>query len=230
MSIQTINPATGEVVAVYEETSPSELDQVLARAHATFLDNQATVIAGNVGRVIGFLFIGLGVWQILHGQVINGMWIAFIGWFLESAAVAQIQQQALRGSLAGHTVSEAMTHEFAEIPAAATLQSLVDEHILARGRRSFVVKAGNEAAGLLTLHQIRETARGLWPTTTAGQAMIPIAKTRRVPPDAALWTALEAMSRDGVNQLPVMVDKRIDGMLTREGIVTFLRTRQELGV
>jgi CBS domain-containing protein len=44
-----------------------------------------------------------------------------------------------------------------------------------------------------------------------------------------LWTALEQMSRDGVNQLPVMSDGRIVGMLSREDLLTFLRTLQEIG-
>jgi succinate-semialdehyde dehydrogenase / glutarate-semialdehyde dehydrogenase len=38
MSIQTINPTTGQVLEAYEETSRSELDQILARAHAMFLE------------------------------------------------------------------------------------------------------------------------------------------------------------------------------------------------
>lgn len=191
---------------------------------------QATLIAGNVGRLIAFLLIALGVWRILGGDVLNGMWIAFIGWFLESAAMAQIQQQAIQGSLAGHSASEAMSRDYIAIPAGVTLQQLVDDHILAKGQRSFIVKAGEKTAGLLTLHRIKETAPPLWGTTTAGQAMIPIAHTKRIRPDAELWAALEAMDRDGVNQLPVMSDGQMLGMLTREGIISFLRTRQELGV
>jgi len=166
---------------------------------------------------------------VLGGDVANGLWIAFIGWFLESAAVAQIQQQTIRGALAGYPVSVAMDREYAEIPAGVTLQQLVDEHILARGQRSFVVKEGDEMAGLLTLHRMKETPRPVWATRTARQAMIPLAQTKRVRPDAELWSALEAMNRDGVNQLPVMDNGRMVGMLTREGIISYLRTRQELG-
>jgi signal-transduction protein with cAMP-binding, CBS, and nucleotidyltransferase domain len=38
------------------------------------------------------------------------------------------------------------------------------------------------------------------------------------------------MDRDGVNQLPVMVDGQIQGMLSREDVVSYLRTLRELGV
>ena len=53
---------------------------------------------------------------------------------------------------------------------------------------------------------------------------------KRVRPDTELSTSLEEMDRDGVNQLPVMVDGKIQGMLSREDVVSYLRTLRELGV
>ena len=50
-----------------------------------------------------------------------------------------------------------------------------------------------------------------------------------IEPDAELWAALQKMDRDGVNQLPVTRDNHVIGMLSREDVITFLRTLQELG-
>jgi Zn-dependent protease/CBS domain-containing protein len=190
---------------------------------------QATLIAANVGRFIAYLFILFGVWQIFGGNFINGMWIAFIGWFLESAARGQVQQLALHDMLAGHKVSQAMNRQYTAIPADTTLQHLVDDHILASGRRSFVVKRSDVLVGLLTLHHFKGIPRSDWPTVTAGQAMIPAEQMKRVGPDTELWAALEEMDRDGVNQLPVMEDGQIQGMLSREDVIGYLRTLQEFG-
>ena len=123
-----------------------------------------------------------------------------------------------------------MNRQYTAIPADTTLQHLVDDHILASGRRSFVVKRGDVVIGLLTLHHFKGIPRSDWPTMTAAQAMIPAEQMKRVRPDAELWTALEEMDRDGVNQLPVMVDGQIQGMLSREDVVSYLRTLRELGV
>ena len=60
---------------------------------------RATLIAANVGRRVAFLFILFGVWQIFTGNLSNGLWIAFIGWFLESAASSQVQHQVDRKSV-----------------------------------------------------------------------------------------------------------------------------------
>jgi Zn-dependent protease len=190
---------------------------------------RATLIAANVGRFIAYLFIIFGVWQIIEGRFFDGMWIAFIGWFLESAAVAQVQQQMLERVLAGHKVSEAMRRDYTAITPDTTLEQLVNDHILGSGLRSMVVKRGDQVAGLLTLHHIKGFARSEWPMVTADRAMIPAEQMKRVRPDTGLWAALEEMDRDGVNQLPVMVDGHIQGMLSREDVIRYLRTLQEFG-
>ena len=184
-----------------------------------------------MGRFIGFLFIILGVWQIFGGNFINGLWIAFIGWFLESAAnsqIAQVQYQALDGLVASHKASDVMNRSYAQVPADMTLQQVVDSHVLASGQRSFVVASADEFSGLLTLHRIKEVPRDDWPRTTVAQAMIPAAEVKRVGADTGLWGALREMDADGVNQLPVMADGHVLGMLTREGVIGFLRAIQEL--
>jgi Zn-dependent protease/CBS domain-containing protein len=190
---------------------------------------RATLIAANTGRFFGFLFIMLGVWQMLGGNFGNGLWIAFIGWFLDNAASAQVHQVVFQGLLAGHTVAQAMNGHCASVPADLTLQQLVDEHILGSGRRCFLVQRGADAVGLMTLHRIKEVPRSDWATTSAAQVMLPVEQLKHTGPDSGLWTALQQMDRVGVNQLPVMTGSQVVGMLSREDVITFLRTVQELG-
>jgi Zn-dependent protease len=190
---------------------------------------RATLMAANVGRFFGFLFIFTGVWRMFSGDFGGGLWIAFIGWFLDHAASAQIQQVMFQGLLAGHKVAQAMSSHCAAIPAELTLQQLVDEHILSGGQRCFLVNRGSDTVGLMTLHRIRIVPRGEWQTTSAAQAMLPLDKLMRISPDKELWTALQQMDRDGVNQLPVMTGSQVVGMLSREDVITYLRLAQELG-
>jgi len=105
---------------------------------------RATLIAANVGRFFAFLFIFAGAWQMFHGNFGGGLWIAFIGWFLDNAASAQVQQLMFQGLLAGHRVSQAMSTQCAAVPADLTLQQLVNEHILGSGQRCFLVNRGDK--------------------------------------------------------------------------------------
>jgi Zn-dependent protease/CBS domain-containing protein len=188
---------------------------------------RATLVAANLGRFIAYLFIVLGVWQMVTGNFGNGLWIAFIGWFLESAAASHVRQQTILDLLAGHHVSDAMRRDYTLVDPDTTLEQLVNEHILGSGRRSLVVEQNGRVVGLLTLHDIKNFLRSNWSTTTAAQAMIPAEKMKRIQPEAELVTALEEMDRDGVNQLPVMVGDQIQGLLGRDDVISLLRTLGE---
>jgi Zn-dependent protease len=195
---------------------------------ATHSLRRATLIAATVGRIIAFLFILFGVWQMFSGQFGNGLWIAFIGWFLEGAANAQVQQQTLHDLLAGHRVTEVMSRGYATVPPDVTLQNLVDARILSNGHRCFVVTQGEQPLGLLTLQDVKQVPRADWPEKTAEDAMVPVADVKTAEPNEELWEAMEEMDRDGVNQLPVMADGQCLGMLSREDLIGYLRTRREI--
>jgi Zn-dependent protease/CBS domain-containing protein len=190
---------------------------------------RATLIAASTGRFFGFLFIVWGVWQVLRGSVGNGLWIAFIGWFLESAAAAQVQQQMVQGLLVGHKVSEVMGEACTHVPGDTSIQRLVDQEVLTHGRQCFLVDRGDRVVGLLTLHNMKEIPRPSWSTTTAAQAMIPTEKLDTIDPKAELWTAMEKMGRDGINQMPVMQGDDLVGMLSTGDIVKYLQTLQQVG-
>jgi Zn-dependent protease len=190
---------------------------------------RSTVIAANTGRLFAFLFIFAGIWQMVSGNFTGGLWIAFIGWFLDSAASAQVQQVTVQGLLTGHTVSQAMSTHCANVSADMTLQDLVNEHILGSGQHCFLVKRGDNDVGLMTLRRIKEVPRAEWATTRIGQVMLPLDRLEGVDRNTELWTALQKLDRDGVNQLPVTRDQQVIGMLSREDVISFLRTMHELG-
>lgn len=191
---------------------------------ATHNRHRALLIASTVGSIVAYLFIIYGVFELFTGNLFNGLWIAFIGWFLISASRGQVRQEQLKGLLSGHKVSEVMSMGYTIIQSDTTVQALVDDHILGGSRRSFIVEKGEEVVGLLTLHHLREVPREKWATTMVSQLMIPTSQWKQIRPDTELWEAIEEMDRDGVNQLPVMTDGKIEGMLTREDVVSFLRT------
>ncbi len=138
-----------------------------------------------------------------------------------------MQQLAVRDLLAGRKVSQAMSQNYTIISPTISLQSLADTHILGEGRRFFIVQDEYSVRGVLTLQTIRQIPHERWPSTSAEQAMIKAGDMQWVRPDSELWNALERMDQNGVNQLPVIQDNQIAGLLTRENVISFLRTLQE---
>lgn len=126
---------------------------------------RATVLASRLGQLIAFGFIAWGIVQVFAGRWANGLWIAFIGWFLQNAATASYRQLALDELLAGHTAREVMMADCPHVPRRLTLDVLVDQVILPSGRRCFPVVEGGQMYGLITLQNIKKVAREPWVRT-----------------------------------------------------------------
>lgn len=194
-------------------------------------DERATNIAATVGRFFGFAFILIGAFEIFQGGLLNGMWIAFIGWFLESAAASQVQQMKMSHMLSAHKVSEAMSFDFGIVHKGTSLQEVLDNQFLGIGRRSLLVKNDDEDKfiGLLTFHNIKNVNREKWESTDVADVMIPFSDLILVDINTNLWDALVKMDKDGVNQLPVTHEGTITGILSRDSLITFMRNIHEQG-
>jgi hypothetical protein len=68
----------------------------------------ATRVATLVGQVMAYLCIVGGIWLIFAGDLLDGLWIGFIGWFLLSGAQAANSQAMLARLFKGVTVGEVM--------------------------------------------------------------------------------------------------------------------------
>ena len=58
--------------------------------------------------------------------------------------------------------------------------------------------------------------------------MVPIDRLRTVRPDTPVTEALEIIGQADVNQLPVMSNGRLAGIVSRDQVLHFLVTRAEL--
>lgn len=191
---------------------------------------KSTRWASRVGQGVAYLFILWGIWRIFTGDWVGGLWIAFIGWFLDNAASSSYQQLTVRNLLAGHKVREVMSRECLEIDPDTTLDRVINEHVLPRGARCFPVVEGGLVKGLLTIHNIKGVSQDRWSSTPVDEVMTPLDGLKKVSPDEELWEAMRNMTEEGVNQLPVMDDGRLLGMLARDNIVSFIKVKGELGI
>jgi Zn-dependent protease len=190
---------------------------------------RSTRIASNAGRAVGFFFIGGGIFLIFSSYWFDGIWLALIGWFLESAAVGSYQQLLMQEMLKGHVASEIMSTDCAVVPPDMTIDHLVNGNILTTGRRCFPVASDSQIMGLMTLHDIKVVPRDRWTTETVQQAMTPFDKLKWVRPDEELSSVMRILSEGDVNQVPVVLDNKIIGMVTRENLLNFVQVRSRLG-
>jgi Zn-dependent protease/predicted transcriptional regulator len=189
---------------------------------------RATRIASTIGRIIGYLFIFAGIWIIFQGNWLNGLWLAFIGWFLGSAAAGSYRQLELQELLKRHKVAEIMTTDCPVISSDITIEKLVHENILASGKRCFPVLQQETISGLITMYDIKSIPRDQWSFRTVKEAMTPVDKLKTVSPDDDLAKVMQLLAQGNINQVPVIKNNVIIGMIARDNLFSFINIRGEL--
>jgi CBS domain-containing protein len=190
--------------------------------------DRSTKAAARVGQIVALGFIALGIYRFFGGAGIGGLWIAFIGWFLLQAARESYVRVGLTHALEGVRVADIMTKDCPTVDGWLNVQNFVEQQLLRTGRRCFMVMDKGEITGLVTPHEIKEIDRAKWPFLTMHDIMRPLEDLRAIAPDAPLTSALESMSRYDLNQLPVISNGHLDGVLSRAEILSYLQTHAEL--
>jgi Zn-dependent protease/predicted transcriptional regulator len=189
---------------------------------------RATTIAARVGQFIAFAMIIYGVMQFFRGTGINGLWMTFIGWFLLSASRESYAQMVISEGLRGLRVADVMSRDFPIVDANSNLQTFAEENLTRTGRRFWVVTLNGQPEGIITPSEISSVSRNRWPYTTVADVMRPLDATRTVNPNTPLTEALEVMAQQDLNQLPVVSEKGLTGLISRAHILQLIQTRAEL--
>jgi Zn-dependent protease/CBS domain-containing protein len=195
----------------------------------------STRIAGSVGQLVAYGFIFWGLLRIFVGGDLGGVWIAFIGWFLLNAArssVASVRSASVRETLSGITVGQVMEPAPPVIQPTSTLAHLLSSFILPYNLRAVpVADANGQLVGIVTLNDIKDVPQDQWGIATVGQFMTGPDKLRVVTPMDGLDRALQLLTEDEFDQLPVVDPyNRLVGMLTRAHLLRWIQIRDELKV
>jgi Zn-dependent protease len=85
---------------------------------------RSMVLAATVGRVIGvgFAVAGAALFLFLPGGVIDGAWLALVGWFLYRTATAEAAWALVEGALAATTVGALVPDHARTLSPAATVR------------------------------------------------------------------------------------------------------------
>ena len=189
---------------------------------------KSTRIASYAGQAMAFVFILLGIAAFFTGNFFNGLWSIFIGWFLLNAAQTANMQILLQNTLQGVSVDKVMNPRPVAVPANISLQKLVDEYFVPQGLQAAPVVQGEYLAGLITLTDIARVERERWAYTPVGHVMRLLEQVYVTTPEQPLHDLLEVMVTRGINQIPVVQDGRLVGLLSRESILRYLQVRQSL--
>jgi Zn-dependent protease/CBS domain-containing protein len=198
---------------------------------------RATRCAAWMGQGIAWLMILAGISMTFGVRVPffgtglgSGLWLSFIGWFLNNASVQSYRQVVIEDVLEGVPVSSMMRTHPPTCSADCSVSRLVNDHIMQSDDQAFPIIEGGRLAGLVTLEDVRGVARDAWDRTTVRQIMTPADDLVTAAPDEDAVEALNKLMGRDVRQLPVVRDGELAGLLRRRDIIKWLQLRSELNV
>jgi Zn-dependent protease/predicted transcriptional regulator len=190
---------------------------------------KATRAATVSGQGFAFLLIFFGILQFLRANF-AGLWFVLIGWFLYSSAHQVYGQMKVKEALSGVKARDIMTTDFETVPPGLSVQTLVDDYILKKRERVFLVGSPDDLRGIVCLEDVKSRGRHEWEGARVSDIMTPKDKLEAVGPDASGDEVLAKLAGKEVHQVPVLDSGRVKGLICRTDIIRVLQTRAELGL
>lgn len=194
---------------------------------------RATRWASYVGQAMAWLMIAGGIAMafgfsipILGTGLVNGLWLAFIGWFLHSASAASYRQVVVRDILEGVRVRRVMQSNPPTVSADITVNDLVQE-IMNKDDHAFPVMEGSQLVGIVTLQDMRSVSRETWDQKRVREIMTPKDELMVISPDNDAADALSNLTGRNVRQLPVVENGHLAGILRRRDLIRWLQLHSD---
>jgi Zn-dependent protease/predicted transcriptional regulator len=183
---------------------------------------RATRWATTGGKIFAMLLIVVGLLNTFAGNIVGGLWLVFIGWFMRNAAESSYVQLVLRQSLDGVRARDAMSPDPVTVPADISLQEFVDAHLFQGRHNAYPVVDRERAVGIVTLDRVKRIPRDNWGTTPVSEAMVPVGEDHFVGPDESMSRVLDLLAEADARRVLVRRDDRLVGIITRSDVVRWL--------
>lgn len=196
---------------------------------------RSTRWASLMGQGIAWLFVLAGGVMlfgvripILGGGFFNGLWIMFIGWFLNNAASNGYKQVMIQDILEDVPVHKMMQTQVPMVSSETSVNDLIQNRFAQQDGQALLVTAGEEVVGLVAINDIQKSEKSSWNSTSVGEIMTPVSQLDYVTPDQDAADAYERLQKRDLRQMPVMLNNRIVGLLRQKDIVRWLQFQSDL--
>jgi Zn-dependent protease/CBS domain-containing protein len=185
-----------------------------------------STVAARVGQVAAAGLLFAGVWILFDGSsgALGGLWLIMIAWFMYAGAASSQYATVFQESLRRLTVASVMDRDFGKVQAGVSVQAFAEEHLLEKPEnrapsappsRGYAVYRDEYLVGLLSLRQLGRIPMNTWSHTSVERAMLPIESAPAMEPSAPALGALHLILEEGVEQIAVMAEGRLLGLVTR---------------
>jgi CBS domain-containing protein len=158
----------------------------------------------------------------------NGIWLIFIGWFLNNAASAGYKHVLVQDLLVDVPVRSVMQTHFPVVPSNVSVDELMNRQLGQPDERTMLVTEGENVVGMVVMNDVETSSKQKADSTQVSEIMTPVSKLEYVTPDQDVAEAFDRLQRLELRQIPVVFNNRVVGLLRRKDILHWLQLRSEL--
>src|SRR5207249_3874913 len=175
---------------------------------------KATRKATRVSEILSLLmiFAGLSLIVLNPDNIVNGIWIIFLGWFIRSGAETSLRQTQMTEALHGVSVGDIMTRNLLTVAPNLTVQQLVNDYFLVHPHGGYPVVQNDKLQGVVTMGSVRSIPREKREFETVAQAMVPYERIVTINSTASAAYAMQKMAKNQIGRLVVTEGDRILGI------------------
>jgi CBS domain-containing protein len=188
----------------------------------------ATKIASALGSTFGIMLIVLGVYRVIVGDFIGGVWYFLIGLMVRNAAKSAVSSIATRSALQGEKVSRFMKSDPVTVPRHISVKEFVDKYVYTYHFKLFPVVDGDRLIGCVTTRQIKELPKEEWSSRTVRDIMFACDSAIAIGPDEDAVKAMSIMSKNGHSRLMVVEGEKLTGIFALKDVMEFLSLKLDL--
>ena len=189
--------------------------------------HRASGIATRSGQVVSLLLVAFGVFQVIQGHALQGIWAVLVGWFLNRAASASRSQDEVENVMEGVTVGDVMDVAPPTVGPGITVYEAVIDHLVRGAARALIVCEGERILGILSITDVQNVPQALWQERSVRDVMTP-APLKSLSPDDGLDHALSLLGENRIHQAPVLSSGKLVGVLNRAHVIQFIHRMREL--
>jgi CBS domain-containing protein len=176
--------------------------------------------------IVGGIAMIFGVRLPIFGTgLFNGVWLIFIGWFLNNAAAAGYKHVVVQEVLNDVPVRNVMQTHIPVIPSDVPVNELIASP--SSEDRTMLVTEGSDVVGMVAMNDIENSSRQIGSSIPVSDVMTPVADLVCVTPDQDVAEAFDHLQRLDLRQMPVVLNNRIVGLLRRKDILRWLQLNSE---
>lgn len=188
---------------------------------------KATYYASRGGKFFGMLLIFFGFVNIFAGAL-GGVWFVLIGGFIYFLAEISFEQAILKTALTKVQVKDVMLKKFKKLSPSHHIDEVIKDYFFIYKQQAYPVFKNTKLLGFITIDAIKKIPLQLRHKERVKDHYIAVSRFKTLKETDNLYRAFMRIIKKEVPVLPVMKNKKLVGLLSKERVLNYIKTKVSL--